>query len=86
MKLYLYSPLCLHGIVKVNLSLCLTLYRLGPTEQVLPEDADRIQSPKRCVFKQKDSVLDKSRTMNNVRKHNIFIRVFDRSCFIVKIM
>jgi hypothetical protein len=29
------------------------LYRLGPTEQVLPEDGDRIQSPKRCVFKYK---------------------------------
>jgi hypothetical protein len=24
---------------------------LGPNEQVLPEDADRIYSPKRCVLK-----------------------------------
>jgi hypothetical protein len=29
------------------------LYRLGPTEQVLPEDGDRIQSPKRCSLKNK---------------------------------
>jgi hypothetical protein len=26
---------------------------LGPTEQVLPEDGDRIQSPKRRVLKNK---------------------------------
>jgi hypothetical protein len=26
-------------------------YRLGPTEQILPEDGDRIQTPKRCVLK-----------------------------------
>jgi hypothetical protein len=45
---------------------------LGPTENVLPEDGDRIQSPKRCILKYKqDGVLDKNRTMDNVQKHNI---------------
>jgi hypothetical protein len=29
------------------------LYRLGRNKQVLPEDGDRIQSPKRCVLKNK---------------------------------
>jgi hypothetical protein len=42
------------------------LYRLGPTEWVLPEDGDRIQSTKFCV-------LNKNRTTNNFQKHNIFI-------------
>jgi hypothetical protein len=32
---------------------------------VFPEDGDRIQSPKRCVLKNKD------RTMDNVQKHHI---------------
>jgi hypothetical protein len=27
------------------------LYRLGTTELILPEEGDRIQSAKRCVFK-----------------------------------
>jgi hypothetical protein len=36
------------------------LYQLGPTEQVLPEDGNRIQSPKRSVLKYKqDGVSDK---------------------------
>jgi hypothetical protein len=40
--------------------------------QVLPEDGDRIQSPRRCVMKNKqDGVLDKDRTMDNVQEHNI---------------
>jgi hypothetical protein len=26
------------------------LYRMGPTEYILPEDGDRIQSTKHCVF------------------------------------
>jgi hypothetical protein len=48
------------------------LHRLDPTEYVLPEDGDRIQSPKRCVLKDKqDDVLDKDKRMNNVQKHNI---------------
>jgi hypothetical protein len=29
------------------------LYLLGPSEQILPEEGDRIQSPKRRVFKLK---------------------------------
>jgi hypothetical protein len=29
------------------------LYRLGPTEEVLPEDGDRIHSPKHYVLKNK---------------------------------
>jgi hypothetical protein len=28
-------------------------FSLGPTEQVLPEDGDRIQTPKLCVLKNK---------------------------------
>jgi hypothetical protein len=49
---------------------------LSPTEEVLPEGGDRIQSPKRCVLKYKeDGVLDKNRTMDNVQKHNIFSNV-----------
>jgi hypothetical protein len=45
---------------------------LDPTEQVLPEDGDRIQFPKRCVFKEKrDGVLNKDKTMGNVQKRNI---------------
>jgi hypothetical protein len=45
---------------------------LDPTEQVSPEDGDRIQSPKRCVLKNKqDGVLDKDKMMDNVQKHNI---------------
>jgi hypothetical protein len=40
----------------------------------LPEDGDRIQSPKRCVLKYKeDDVLDKDRRMDNVQEHNICI-------------
>jgi hypothetical protein len=47
-------------------------YRLGPSELVLPEDEDKIQSPKHCVLKYKqDGVSDKNRTMDNVQKHNI---------------
>jgi hypothetical protein len=46
---------------------------LGPTESVLPENEDRIPSPKRCVLKYKqDGVLDENRTMDNVQKENIY--------------
>jgi hypothetical protein len=49
---------------------------IGTTRYVLPEDGDRIQSPKRCVLKYKqDGVLDADRTMDNVHKHNICINV-----------
>jgi hypothetical protein len=41
--------------------------RLGPTEYVLPEDGDIIQSPKRYV-------LNKNRTMDNVQR-NIFTSI-----------
>jgi hypothetical protein len=44
---------------------------LGPTEQLLPEDGDRIQSPKRYVLKNKQRFLDKEKTMDNNQKHNI---------------
>jgi hypothetical protein len=49
---------------------------LGPTEQVLPEDGDRIQSPKVVFCKINRNVfLDKDRTMDNVQKHNICTNV-----------
>jgi hypothetical protein len=48
------------------------LCRLGPTEKVLPEDGERIQSLKRYVLKYKqDGVLDTNGTMDNVKKHYI---------------
>jgi hypothetical protein len=43
---------------------------MGPTEYVLPEEGDRIQSPKRCVLKINRTFLDKDKTMDNVQKHN----------------
>jgi hypothetical protein len=48
---------------------------LGPTESVLPEDGDRIQSPKRVLKNKEDYVLDKGKSMDNVQKHNIYIAV-----------
>jgi hypothetical protein len=40
--------------------------------EVLPEDGDRIQFPKRCVLKEKqDDFLNKDKMMDNVQKHNI---------------
>jgi hypothetical protein len=49
---------------------------LAPTEKFLPEDGDRIPSPKRCVLKNtQDGVLDKDKTMDNVQKHNICTNV-----------
>jgi hypothetical protein len=48
------------------------LYRLRPTKEVLPDDRDRILSPKRRVLKNKhDGVFN--RTMDNVQKHNICV-------------
>jgi hypothetical protein len=48
--------------------------RFGIGLSILPEDRNRIQSLKRCVFRYKqDGVLDKNRTMDNVQKHNICI-------------
>jgi hypothetical protein len=45
---------------------------LDPSDYVLPEGGDRIQSPKRRVLKNKqDGVLDKDKTMDNVKKHHI---------------
>jgi hypothetical protein len=39
---------------------------------MLPEDGDRIQSPKRCDLKDKeDDILDEDKTMDNVQKRNI---------------
>jgi hypothetical protein len=53
-----------------------SLYRLGPTEYLLPEDGDRIQSPKRCVLKYKqDGFLDKIRAMDNAQGLNICTNV-----------
>jgi hypothetical protein len=41
-------------------------------KSVLPEDGEKIQSPKLCVLENiQDGVLDKHRTMENVQKHNI---------------
>jgi hypothetical protein len=52
---------------------------LGPIEKVLPEDGDRIQSPKLYVLKYKqDGVLNKNRTMDNVQKHNICNKRVDK--------
>jgi hypothetical protein len=53
------------------------LYRLDPTEQVLPEDGDRIRSPKRYILKEKqDDILNKDKTMNNVQRRNIHKTVY----------
>jgi hypothetical protein len=41
---------------------------IGPSVGFLPEDRDKIQSPKSCV-------LSKNRTMDNVQKRNIFINL-----------
>jgi hypothetical protein len=49
------------------------LYRLSPTEWVLPEDGDRIQSPKRYLKQKQDCVLNKNRMMGNVQKHDICV-------------
>jgi hypothetical protein len=47
------------------------LVLLDPSGWVLPEDGDRIQSPKRCVLRHKqDDNLDKDETMDNVQEHN----------------
>jgi hypothetical protein len=44
---------------------------LDPTEKVLPDDGDRIQSPKRYVLKYKqDDILHKDETMDNIRERN----------------
>jgi hypothetical protein len=44
--------------------------------EVLPEDGDRIQSPKRCALNDKqDEVLDKDETMDNVQRRNICSRI-----------
>jgi hypothetical protein len=40
------------------------LYRFGPTERVPPEDGDRTQSPKPCVFQ------IRSRTVENIQKQS----------------
>jgi hypothetical protein len=41
-------------------------------EYILPEDGDKIQSPKHFILKNKqDSVLDEDRMMENVQKHDI---------------
>jgi hypothetical protein len=40
---------------------------------LLPEDRDRIQSPKRVLKNKQDGVLDKDKMMDNVQKHNICI-------------
>jgi hypothetical protein len=39
------------------------------SETGLPDEGDRIQSPKRCV-------LNKKRTIDNVQKHNYYIKIF----------
>jgi hypothetical protein len=56
----LETGFCLHLLVKP--------IPLGPTEEVFPEDGDRIQSLKYCV-------LNKNRMMDNVQKHNVCINV-----------
>jgi hypothetical protein len=49
---------------------------MGPTEQVSPEDRDRIQSPKRCVFKNKqDGVLDQDKTLI-MSKNTILVLIY----------
>jgi hypothetical protein len=64
---------------RAKIEFCLRLQvkhtQLGPID-IVPISGDRIQSPKRCVSKSKqDGVLDKNRTMNNVKKYNICINV-----------
>jgi hypothetical protein len=58
------------------------LYRLILSELVLLEDGERIQSPKRCVFKHKyEGLLDENSTMDNVQKRNIFINIQSSQTF-----
>jgi hypothetical protein len=51
------------------------LKKMARTGQGLPEDGDRIQSPKRYILKKKKTnknvFLDKDRTMDNVQQNNI---------------
>jgi hypothetical protein len=47
----------------------------GPTEYVLPEDGDRIQSPKRVLKHKQDDVLDKDKKMDNVQTCSICTNV-----------
>jgi hypothetical protein len=69
----IHHPVFIQNNVSVT-GFCLRLQekpsQLGPIDraspyQVLPEDGDKIQSPKRCV-------LNKNRTMANVQKHNVW--------------
>jgi hypothetical protein len=49
---------------------------LGLTESVLPEDGDKIQSPKRCV-------LNKTGRLIKIQKHNIYINYTDLDLLVV---
>jgi hypothetical protein len=57
------------------------LFGLGPTEQVLPEDGERIQSPKRCVLKyEQDGVLNKRGRWIMSRNIIFGIRIIKYGC------
>jgi hypothetical protein len=52
-----------------------TLIQLGPTEYVLPEDGDRIQSPKRRVLKNKYYGVFRYKLMS---RNIIFVLMYHR--------
>jgi hypothetical protein len=60
------TGLCLRLQVKPTLA-----PSIGPTQEVLPEDGERVQSRKRVLKKKIGRSLDKDKTMDNVQKHNI---------------
>jgi hypothetical protein len=63
---------------KCGLHLQVRPTQLGPVNRASPylRTTDRIQSPKRCVLKDKQGgVLDKDKTMDSVQKRNICTNV-----------
>jgi hypothetical protein len=70
--LFLYK----YNVTEIGLCYWTGCIDWGEFSRLLPEDGERIQSPKRCVLKYKqDGVLDKSRTMDNVHKVSNCINV-----------
>jgi hypothetical protein len=67
-----YSSPCLYLKTPFLFTFQHTTFRRLDCVSVLPEDGDRIRSPKRCVLKNnQDGVLDQDKTMDNVQEHNI---------------
>jgi hypothetical protein len=60
--------------MKVNKEECLELYWVCPTEQSLPDDGDRIQSPKYCVPNKSMAIdVQKLNNCNNRTKSMVVI-------------